>query len=105
MQKCPIMLKSTGSYQIWKRTIIENITFHNHSIFSFQVCLSGLWKTTPVTGKGITHGTGPIERVGFTDYSGTAAIVVFALFFDKMLVKPGERSSTHIKKNDLKNEL
>ncbi|HRN48724.1 MAG TPA: hypothetical protein PK110_00835 [Niabella sp.] len=70
--------------------------------FACSVCE----KQQPRLLKGITHGTGPQSEWDLLIISGTAAIVVFTLFFSiKMLVKPGERSSTHIKRTILKNEL
>jgi hypothetical protein len=48
--------------------------------------------------KGITHGTGPQSNWDFLIISLTAVIVITTLFFSiKWLVKPGERSATHIK--------
>jgi hypothetical protein len=48
--------------------------------------------------KGITHGTGPQSNWDFLIISVTAVIVVATLFFSiKWLIKPGEKSATHIK--------
>lgn len=48
--------------------------------------------------RGITHGTGPESNWDFLIISVTAVIVITALFFSvKWLVKPGEKSVTHIK--------
>jgi len=48
--------------------------------------------------RGITHGTGPQSNWDYLIISVTAVIVVATLFFSiKWLVKPGEKSVTHIK--------
>ncbi len=48
--------------------------------------------------KGITHGTGPQSNWDFLIISITAVIVIATLFFSiKWLLKPGEKSDTHIK--------
>jgi uncharacterized protein HemY len=53
--------------------------------------------------KGITHGTGPQSDWDFLIISVTAVIVIATLFFSiKWLLKPGEKSDTHIKHYDIK---
>jgi len=48
--------------------------------------------------KGISHGTGPQSYWDYLIISVTAIIVIATLFFSiKWLVKPGEKSVTHIK--------
>jgi len=48
--------------------------------------------------RGITHGTGPQSNWDYLIISVTAVIVIATLFFSiKWLVKPGEKSVTHIK--------
>ena len=48
--------------------------------------------------KGITHGTGPQSNWDFLIISVVAVIVIATLFFSiKWLLKPGEKSDTHIK--------
>ncbi|CAN5472306.1 hypothetical protein BH11BAC5_BH11BAC5_10820 [soil metagenome] len=48
--------------------------------------------------RGITHGTGPQSNWDFLIISFTAVIVIVTLFLSiKWLVKPGEKSVTHIK--------
>jgi len=46
----------------------------------------------------ITHGTGPQSNWDYLIISVTAVIVIVTMFFSiKWLVKPGEKSVTHIK--------
>lgn len=48
--------------------------------------------------KGISHGTGPKSNWDLLIISITASIVIATLFFSvKWLVRPGEKSVTHIK--------
>jgi len=48
--------------------------------------------------RGITHGTGPQSNWDFVIIAITAIIVILTLFYSiKWLVKPGEKSATHIK--------
>lgn len=48
--------------------------------------------------KGISHGTGPESNWDLLIISVTASIVIATLFFSiKWLVRPGEKSVTHIK--------
>ncbi|MEO5947851.1 MAG: hypothetical protein ABIP79_13615 [Chitinophagaceae bacterium] len=55
--------------------------------------------------KGISHGSGPQSQWDLVIISVTAVIVLATLFFSiKFLVKPGEKSATHIKRFILNNE-
>lgn len=55
--------------------------------------------------KGISHGSGPQSQWDLVIISVTAVIVLATLFFSvKFLVKPGEKSVTHIKHFILNNE-
>ena len=55
--------------------------------------------------KGISHGSGPQSQWDLVIISVTAVIVLATLFFSiKFLVKPGEKSVTHIKRFILNNE-
>lgn len=48
--------------------------------------------------RGITHGGGPDSNWDYLIISVALAIVVFTLFFSvKWLIKPGEKSTSHIK--------
>lgn len=49
--------------------------------------------------RGITHGQGPENNLDYLIISGVGGIVVLALFFSvKWLIRPGEKSETHIKR-------
>lgn len=55
--------------------------------------------------KGISHGSGPQSQWDLVIISITVVIVLATLFFSiKFLVKPGEKSATHIKHFILNNE-
>ncbi len=55
-------------------------------------------KQQPKLLKGITHGAGPQSNWDYVIVSVTAVIVLFCLFFSiKWLLKPGEKSASHIK--------
>ena len=48
--------------------------------------------------RGITHGVGPDSSWDYLIVSVAVAIVLFSLYFSvKWLIRPGERSATHIK--------
>ncbi|HEV9035018.1 MAG TPA: hypothetical protein VGQ51_00305 [Puia sp.] len=48
--------------------------------------------------RGITHGVGPDSRWDYLIVSVAVAIVLGSLYFSiKWLIRPGERSETHIK--------
>lgn len=62
-------------------------------------------KQQPELLQGITHGTGPQSNWDYLIISVTAIIVVLTLILSiKMLVKPGEQSSDHIKRLILKHK-
>lgn len=62
-------------------------------------------KQQPKILQGITHGAGPQSKWDYFIISITAIIVLITLFFSiKWLVKPGEKSDTHIKHLILNNE-
>jgi hypothetical protein len=55
-------------------------------------------KQQPKLLKGITHGAGPDSNWDYLIIGITAVIVLFCLFFSvKWLLKPGEKSASHIK--------
>lgn len=55
-------------------------------------------KQQPKLLKGITHGAGPDSNWDYVIISVTAIIVLFCLFFSvKWLLRPGEKSASHIK--------
>jgi hypothetical protein len=55
--------------------------------------------------RGITHGTGPQSSWDFVIVSSVAVIAIATLVFSiKWLVKPGEKSVTHIKYLILNND-
>ncbi|MEQ7799926.1 hypothetical protein ABDJ41_08925 [Pedobacter sp. ASV1-7] len=55
-------------------------------------------KQQPKLLKGITHGAGPDSNWDYVIISIMAVIVLFCLFFSvKWLIKPGEKSASHIK--------
>jgi hypothetical protein len=59
----------------------------------------------PALLRGITHGTGPDSDWDYLIISFAAAIVVVTLFLSvKWLLRPGERSTAHIKHVILSNE-
>ncbi|HRG51748.1 MAG TPA: hypothetical protein PLL00_02855 [Bacteroidia bacterium] len=62
-------------------------------------------KQQPKILQGITHGAGPQSKWDYLIISITAVIVLVTLFYSiKWLVKPGEKSDTHIKHLILNNE-
>lgn len=64
------------------------------SVIACPVCE----KQQPKLLKGITHGAGPDSNWDYVIVSVTAVIVLFCLFFSvKWLLKPGEKSASHIK--------
>lgn len=55
--------------------------------------------------KGITHGAGPDSRWDYLIVWVTVAIVLLTLFFSiKWIIRPGEKSGTHIKRMILNNQ-
>jgi len=62
-------------------------------------------KQQPALLKGISHGSGPDSNWDMVIVWIIAIIVVLTLFFSiKFLVKPGEKSETHIKRFILSND-
>lgn len=62
-------------------------------------------KQQPKILRGITHGAGPQDNWDYIIVWTMVVIVVFTLFFSiKWLIRPGERSQTHIKRLILNNE-
>ena len=62
-------------------------------------------KQQPAMLKGISHGTGPQSNWDMIIIWVTIIIVILTLYFSiKFLVKPGEKSKTHIKRFILDNE-
>ncbi len=62
-------------------------------------------KQQPKILRGITHGAGPQDNWDYIIVWAMVVIVVFTLFFSiKWLIRPGERSQTHIKRLILNNE-
>lgn len=62
-------------------------------------------KQQPKILQGITHGGGPQNNWDYPIISITAVIVLVTLFFSvKWLMRPGEKSATHIKRLVLNNE-
>jgi len=64
------------------------------SIIACPACTS----QQPRLFRGITHGVGPDSRWDYLIVGVAVAIVVVSLYFSiKWLIRPGERSETHIK--------
>lgn len=62
-------------------------------------------KQQPKILRGIAHGAGPESNWDYVIIWTAVVIVVFTLFFSiKWLIRPGEKSSTHIKRFILNNE-
>jgi hypothetical protein len=62
-------------------------------------------KQQPAMLKGISHGTGPQSSWDMVIIWVAIAIVAFTLFFSiRLLVRPGEKSETHIKRFILDND-
>lgn len=62
-------------------------------------------KQQPKILRGITHGAGPQDNWDYMIVWTMVVIVVVTLFFSiKWLIRPGERSQTHIKRLILNNE-
>ena len=71
------------------------------SSFACPVCE----RNQPKILKGITHGAGPESRWDYVIVWTTVAIVVFTLVFTiKWIIRPGEKSDTHIKRAILNNQ-
>ena len=64
-------------------------------VFACPVCE----KQQPEILRGITHGGGPNSSWDYVIVWSAVVIVLFTLFFSiKWLIRPGERSQTHIKR-------
>jgi hypothetical protein len=62
-------------------------------------------KQQPAILRGITHGTGPDSRWDYLIISISVLIVLVTLFYSlKWLIRPGEKSSNHIKQLILNGE-
>lgn len=62
-------------------------------------------KQQPKILQGITHGGGPEHQWDYVIVWVTVAIVLSTLYFSvKWLIRPGEKSDTHIKRFILNNE-
>jgi len=71
------------------------------SSFACPVCE----RNQPKILKGITHGAGPESRWDYVIVWTTVAIVLFTLVFTiKWIIRPGEKSDTHIKRAILNNQ-
>lgn len=85
-----------------KRLIIVLVFIFSHfGLFACPVCE----KQQPAMLKGISHGTGPQGSWDMIIIWISIAIVALTLFFSiKFLVRPGEKSETHIKRFILNND-
>jgi uncharacterized protein HemY len=70
-------------------------------VFACPVCE----RNQPKVLKGITHGAGPESQWDYAIVCVTVAIVLCTLSFSvKWLIRPGEKSDSHIKRFILNNE-
>lgn len=92
------MLKKNG---MKKLLILFPLLFSFLGSFACPACE----KQQPKLLRGISHGAGPDSNWDMVIVWVIAIIVVLTLFFSiKFLVKPGEKSNTHIKRFILNNE-
>ncbi len=71
------------------------------STFACPVCE----RNQPKVLKGITHGAGPESQWDYVIVLSTVAITLLTLFFTvKWIMRPGEKSHTHIKRIILNNQ-
>ena len=77
-------------------------------VLAMLVSYSGVWACAscriaqPRYFKDISHGAGPESNWDLLIISVTAVIVIFTLYFSiKWLVRPGEKSASHIKRSIL----
>ncbi|MFT3677628.1 MAG: hypothetical protein QM781_17185 [Chitinophagaceae bacterium] len=71
------------------------------SAFACPVCE----RNQPKVLKGITHGAGPESQWDYVIVLSTVAITLLTLFFTvKWIMRPGEKSHTHIKRVILNNQ-
>lgn len=67
-------------------------------LFTKAMACPACEKQQPKLLKGITHGAGPDSNWDYVIVIITAIIVLFCLFFSvKWLLRPGEKSKSHIK--------
>ncbi|HEX5026503.1 MAG TPA: hypothetical protein VFV68_14590 [Agriterribacter sp.] len=65
------------------------------AVFACPVCE----KQQPEMLRGLTHGAGPDSNWDYVIVWSAVVIVLFTLYFSvKWLIRPGERSQTHIKR-------
>lgn len=82
--------------------ILLALVFTAMGTFACPVCE----KQQPAVLKGISHGTGPQSNWDMVIIWATVVIVVLTLYFSiKFLVRPGEKSASHIKRFILNNDL
>jgi len=83
-------------------------------IATLSLLLSSLWllacpvceRNQPKILKGITHGAGPESKWDYLIVAIALIIVAFTLFYSvKWLIRPGEKSGTHIKRFILNDTL
>ncbi len=61
-------------------------------------------RNQPAILKGITHGSGPDSQWDYLIVTIAVVIVLYTLFYSvKWLIRPGEKSETHIKRMILNN--
>ena len=87
--------------------LMKKVLISTSFIFSFLTgyACPACEKQQPALLKGISHGAGPDSNWDIVIVWAIAIIVVLTLFFSiKFLVKPGERSKTHIKRYILNND-
>jgi hypothetical protein len=81
--------------------LVAAFIFTSIGVFACPVCE----KQQPALLKGISHGTGPQSNWDMVIIWATIVLVAITLFFSiKFLVRPGEKSETHIKRFILDND-
>ncbi len=84
-----------------KLLVVVAILFIGPSVIACPVCE----RQQPEILKGIAHGSGPQNNWDYLIISVAALIVLVTLFYSiKWLVRPGEKSLTHIKHSVLNNQ-
>ncbi|MBS1747830.1 MAG: hypothetical protein JST21_16825 [Bacteroidetes bacterium] len=74
--------------------------FGSYVSFACPVCE----RNQPAILKGITHGSGPDSQWDYLIVAIAVVIVLYTLFYSvKWLVRPGEKSESHIKRMILNN--
>lgn len=80
--------------------LVTSMFFLSVVVLACPVCE----RNQPAVMKGLTHGTGPEDRWDYVVVWVMMIVVLITLFFSiKWLVKPGEKSTTHIKRFVLNN--